>query len=326
MSTKEVLSENELDALMESVSSGEAPSGDGEGLAGRHCQPFDFSTREQILLAQMPGLETLNEKHSLALTQATKEMFKVPVDVEVGDIQLVRLDEAINNIPEPSGINVLRIAPLSGVSIVVYPGDLLSVFVERYFGGAPDDTAVKQAPRINLTPTEKRINDLLLESFLSTLVAAWSDKIVLSPDKVSFETKPDFLQGGAPGERALLFPFVTRIGSWESSIDWIVPYAAFEPLKAKLGSLAVSSTARQGNNWEAYFRKELLSIELEVHGVFTTRNVSIADVLSLKQGSIVPLKMPSEVSVWVEGQLISTGEHGALNGNKSIKIVEMLKK
>jgi flagellar motor switch protein FliM len=323
MSSKDVLSENELDALMDSVSSGDVDFADEA--AGQNCQPFDFSTREQVFLAQMRGLETLNEKHSLALTQAVRDLFKVPVEIKVGDIELVRMEEAINRIPEPSGINVLKIAPLGGVSMVVYPGELLSVFVDRYFGGAADDSSVKKASRINLTPTERRINDLLLEKFQSTLVTAWHDKIALSTEKLSFESRPDFLQGGAPSEMALRFPFVTKIGDWQSAIDWIVPYASFEPLKPKLGSPPLTATAKPGNNWEAYFRGELLSIELEVHGVFTTRKVSIAEVLSLKKGSIVPLKMPSEVSVWIEGQMISTGEHGSLNGNKSIKIMEMLK-
>ena len=131
MSSKDVLSENELDALMDSVSSGDVDFADEA--AGQNCQPFDFSTREQVFLAQMRGLETLNEKHSLALTQAVRDLFKVPVEIKVGDIELVRMEEAIHRIPEPSGINVLKIAPLGGVSMVVYPGELLSVFVDRYF-------------------------------------------------------------------------------------------------------------------------------------------------------------------------------------------------
>lgn len=324
MSTKDVLSESELDALMDSVSSGEVEL--EKGATGQGCEPFDFSTREQVLLAQMPGLETINEKHSLALTQAVRELFKVPAEVEVGEVQLIKLDEAIDNISEPSGINIMRIAPLSGVSFVVCPGEMLSFFVDRYFGGSPEESKSEKPARTKLTPTEKRINDLLLERFLSTLMAAWADKIALSTETVSFEIKPEFLQGGGPGELALQFPFVTRVGSWESSIDWIVPYAAFEPLRPKLGSLGVSSTAKQDSNWEGYFRRELLSVDVEVCGVFTTRNVSIAEVLSLKRGSIVPLKMPSEVSVWIEGQMFSKGEHGALNGSKSIKIMEILKK
>lgn len=324
MSTKEVLSESELDALMDSVSSGDVDI--EEDASSKSCQTFDFSTREQVLVAQMPALATINEKHSLFFTQAVRELFRVPAEVAVGEIQLIKMDEAIVQISEPSGINVLKIAPLTGVSLVVMPGELLSYFVDGYFGGTPGDSGSNLSARINLTPTERRINDVLLEKFLTTLVSSWSGKIPLSAEKVSFETKPEFLQVGSPGELALRFPFVIQVGDWKSAIDWLVPYAAFEALRPKLGSPAARSTTQSGSNWEDFFRRELLSINLEVRGVFTTRNVSIAEVLSLKRGSIVPLKMPSEVSIWSEGQLISNGEHGALNGNKSIKITEVLHK
>jgi len=324
MSTKEVLSESELDALMDSVSSGDVAL-DEEGPVGDY-ESFDFSTREQVLLAQMPVLETINEKHSLAYTQEIRDSFKVPAEVQLGDIQLIKLNEAIDGIAEPSGINVLNIAPLIGVSFVVLPGELLSYFVDRFFGGTVADSVIKPITRINLTPTEKRINDVLLEKFLSTMVEAWTGKVTLAPELISFETKPEFLAGGAPGELALLFPFELQVGDWKSSVDWIVPYATFELLRPKLGNPAITSAVPSGSNWEEYFRRELLCVPLEVRGVFTTRDVTIAELLSLKEGSIVPLKMPSEVSVWVEGERISTGEHGSLNGNKSIKIMEMLGK
>jgi flagellar motor switch protein FliM len=324
MSTKEVLSESELDALMDSVSSGDVDIEDDA--SGKSCEIFDFSTREQVLLAQMPALVTINEKHSLGFTQAVRELFRVPAEVVVGEIQLTNMDEAIAQIPEPSGINVLKINPLIGVSVAVLPGELLSYFVDGYFGGTPGGSGGNLSARTSLTPTERRINDVLLEKFLTTLVSSWSGKIPLSTETVSFETKPEFLQVGSPGELALRFPFVIQIGDWRSTIDWLVPYAAFEALRPKLGNATARSNTQSASSWEDFFRRELLSINLEVRGVFTTRNVSIAEVLSLKRGSIVPLKMPSEVSIWSEGQLISNGEHGALNGNKSIKITEVLHK
>ena len=324
MSTKEVLSEGELDALMDSVSSGDLDL--EESGSKKSCEIFDFSSREQVRLAQIPALQTINEKHSLVFTHAVRELFRVPAEVVIGEIQLIKMEEAIASIAEPSGINVLKIAPLLGVSLAIIPGDLLSYFVEGYFGGTPGGASSKQLERVNLTPTERRINDVLLDKFLKTLVSSWSEKIPLSAETLSFETKPEFLQVGAPGEMALCFPFVIQIGEWKSAIDWLVPYAAFEELRPRLGSAAPRSNVTSINNWEEFFRRELLSINLEVRGIFTTRNVSIAEVLSLKKGSIVPLKMPSEVSIWSEEQLISNGEHGALNGNKSIKITEVLHK
>jgi flagellar motor switch protein FliM len=321
MSTKDVLSEGELDALMDSVSSGDVPLDDGSGDYG--CQPFDFSTREQALLAQMPALKTINEKHALSLTQSIQALFKIPVVVEPGETRLVKLEETIISIAEPSGINLIQITPLNGVSFVVLSGDLLSFFVNQYFGGGSANSSFKSS-RQELTPTERRINDLLTTKFLSDLEAAWLEKIGLKTERVSFETNPDFLQVGSPSELALQFSFSIKVFDWEGSIDWIIPYSSVEPLKPRLGSPALAFKSDQsGVSWENYFRKELLAVALDISGVYTSKNVSIGEVLNLKEGSIVPLKRPTDVTLCIDGRPFCSGEHGVLNGKKSIKIKEI---
>ncbi|MFT4823229.1 MAG: flagellar motor switch protein FliM [Halioglobus sp.] len=322
MTTKDVLSEGEIEALMESVSEGEVPRGDdGRGIS---CETFDFSTREQALLAQMPALKTLNEKHSLALAQSILGAYKLNAHVEVADIALVKLDQVLQEIPDPSGINIVTLAPLNGVSFVVFPGQLLSFVVDNFFGGTPGISNVAST-RKNLTPTERRINDVLAAGFLATLKEAWSEVVSLNPAPSSFEINADFLQASSPDELALSFPFAVKIGEWESVINWIVPYSSIEPLRPKLGSPGLEQKPQPSNsNWEAHFRWQLQAVELEVSGSFTSRDVSIAEVLRLKPGSIVPLKMPTEVNVYVENTPFLLGEHGALNGNKSIKITEMM--
>ena len=323
MSGKDVLTEGELEALMESVSGSEmAPGAVGDH---RDCQHFDFTTREQALLAQMPALKNLNEKHCLALAQNIAQLYKVAAQIEVDEVKLLKLDQVLTDISMPCGINLLDLAPLNGVSFVVLPGELLSFLVEKFFGGGSSAPGTV-SNRKHLTPTEKRINDVITEKFHSTLKDAWKDKVALTPTLVSFETNPDFLQAGSPDELGLLFPFTIKVGDWQSSIDWIVPYAVLEPLRRKLGSPGTKPKPQQGNtNWATHFRRELQSVDLEVSGAFMSRPASIAEVLSLCPGSIVPLKTPAEVTVYVENQPFSTGEHGVLNGNKSIKIKEIIR-
>ncbi len=322
MTSKDVLSEGELDALMDTFSGDEAPN--GEGAPGHSCQPFDFSTREQTLLAQMPALKTINEKQSLALVDEIRGLYGISAQVEVEETRLLRLDQAIGAISAPSGINLVKMAPLNGVSFVVLPGNLLSFFVDTYFGGTQNGASEKSS-RTSLTPTEMRINEVLTSKFLATLVAAWQEKVQLTPELKSFESKPDFLQASSPDELALLFSFVIKVGDWSSAIDWIVPYTSLEPLRSKLGSSnSADKSPHKNADWEQHFRRELQFIDLEVSGSFVSGPVSIAEVLSLRPGSIVPLKMPTEVTVSIENQAFSYGEHGALNGHKSIKIKEII--
>jgi len=322
MANKDVLTEGELEALMDGFSSGDVrPESPGPAT---NCEPFDFSAREQDLLTQMPALKNLHEKHAQAFGLELESRYRVAAQVDVQEARLSRMDQALADIGGPVGINLVSIAPLNGLSLVVIPGDLLSFLVDSYFGGGQSPPGATAA-RESLTPTERRLNDVLLEKFLAALVQAWQGTVDLVPAVRSFESSTAFLQANAPGELALAFPFSVAVGEWSTRIDWLVPYPALEALRLKLsGTGSAIMPKRTDSDWERHFLQVLQIVDLEVVGSFTSERASIADVLSLKRGSILPLKMPTDVAVHVEDQLFSIGEHGAINGHKSIKIKEVL--
>ena len=321
MSGKEVLSEGELDALMDTVSGGDVPLDDGGPDGG--CRLFDFSTREQALLAQMPALKTINEKHAMGLAQGIRELFKLPVEVEAGEVKLLKLAESLAAIPEPSAINTVRTLPLNGVSFLIAPGELTSFFVDQYFGGSSQGQHY-QPTNNDLTPMERRMNEVLVTRFLLTLQSAWADKVPLNVELLGTETNPDFMQLGALDQLILCFSFGISVFDWQSKIDWIVPYAALEPLRSKLGSPSASAPSREGGtDWQAFFCNELPAVELELSAAVTSGAVSIAEVLRLREGAIIPLREPNEVTICVEGKPFCSGEHGSFNGKKSVKITRL---
>ena len=323
MGNKEVLSEGELEALMGSVSD-EDPTAQ-KASSTRHCASFDFSTREQTLLVQMPALKTLTEKQSMSFGQGLQGLFKAPVEIQVADVRPVKQEEALLSMPELAGITQVKTGPLNGTSLVVISGDTLSFFVNQYFGGWTGGGGHK-SNRANLTPTERRINDLVVGRFLAALTEGWQEKISLSGEICGFETNPDFIQPLAAGELLLKFPFAIKLFDWEGTIDWYIPYSAIEPLKNRLGNPAAGQASKADvPGWEDFFRRELLSVELEISGVFTSRNMSLSEVMGLRKGAVVPLAAPTAVTLCIEGAPFCVGEHGAMNGRKSIKIKQVLK-
>ena len=323
MSSKDVLSEGELDALMETFSEEDAPMNDPA--FQKSCEPFDFSTRDQNFVAQLPALKNLNEKFALALGPAIRKLYGFTAQIDSAEAQPQTLEAVFAEVNAPLGINILRIAPLTGSCYVLLPGELLSFVVDRYFGGGSGKAGAKAAARTSLTHSEQRVNDALRENFLATLSDTWHDKVQLSPSLTAFESSTDFLQLPDPGEQVISFPFTLQVGEWSTTIEWVVPSSALEQLRPKLGNQALAEQpAAKNTDWERHFLRELQQVTLELSGAFQSESVSIADVLSLKAGTIVPLKMPTEVLVSIEGEPMSIGEHGVLNGHKSIKIKRML--
>ncbi|MEZ5529445.1 MAG: FliM/FliN family flagellar motor switch protein [Porticoccaceae bacterium] len=318
MAGKEVLSDSELEALMETVAEGEAESGVGAQGAYRL---FDFSAQRQSPLEDYPALHQVHEKLVSQLAVELKSLFRGALEVEGVEPEVVKLGDAQAAFPELVALNLIQSAPMMGNSLIFVAGDTLSSLVNLYFGGPTGGTAFKSA-RASLTPTERRVNDLVVERFLVSLAMAWRETVKLTPESVKFETNPDFLHLGAGSSQQVVFHYVLRSHDWEGSLKWLVPIKAFEPIKVQLGQVkAEAADARQEQpKWESHLRKELLTVDVEVSGQIECHAMNLAQLLSLRQGSIIPLESPTEVMLLVEGEPFCNGEYGAMSGKKSVKI------
>ena len=70
-------------------------------------------------------------------------------------------------------------------------------------------------------------------------------------------------------------------------------------------------------------RRELRAVPLELTGVLCTRDYALADLLALRVGSVLPLEMPADVELLVEGEPFARGSYGSHEGRKAIKITRL---
>ena len=84
----EVLSEEEKDALMAGVNSGEL-NGDAS-LPGGEAVPYDLTSQDRIVRGRLPILEKINERFIRYMQGGFEKLLKRPVDVSVGELKTVR--------------------------------------------------------------------------------------------------------------------------------------------------------------------------------------------------------------------------------------------
>lgn len=317
MSNKEVLSEDELDALMDSVSNGDVPLESG----GDDCQHFDFTSRTQMLLVQMPALRTIADKQALELLQVLEDQFRIPLRVTASDTALMPMGEALVSIANPSAITLITQQNMGHHSVLAIAGDLLSFFLDHYFGGGSNST--QTATGAALTPTERRINNMLVEHFLTTQTIAWAEHTTMKGEIITTDTNPDFLATGSPDQMVIAFNYDIGLGEWQSSITWLVPYAALEPIRSRLSNAILKEGEGFVQNWEQHLRSEMANICLNVNGILATADISISRIMGLKPGDVLPLQMGETATLCAEDTPFAIGEHGTLNGSKSIKITAL---
>lgn len=321
MASKDVLTEDELGALMETVSGDPAESVGDDG----EFRTYDFARREKALLSEIPALKVLLDRQILELSQGLIGEFNFTADINIAESRVLKVDEFSKLLPINSGINLLKVSPLAGVSALVVPGGLMSMFVDINFGGQMRESYEETEER-HLTSSELRINQRLLEVFFKSVVKGWSDMLPIKPESVDFETNPDFANLGHPENLAVLITFEMVLADKSIPLMWMLPYAAINTIKQRVlesNSMALPEPA-QDEKWGVNLQAQLRSLVTDLNVLLVEQEMPMGEVLSLKQGDILPLEMPPQVLICADSEPVAIGQYGAHNGKKAVKVLGAL--
>lgn len=317
MAGDEVLTEGEIDALMETVDDGTADvdsSDDGE------YRRFDFGAREHSLLRELTALGSMLERHSELLAKSIEDVFSLAPLTRCLPPTLLTVADTLASLDKAVGITSTKLLPIEGNVYTINPAPLLSYVVNAYFGGRKL-TAPPGDNRTVLTPTELRTAERLAEIQLDCLTRAWADKIPLEVGDLLTLGTPDRLELLPPGDLLLRLQFALATTNDEEYIlEVLLPFAGLEPYRDRFVPPRKKDDVLDADSWEPYFRRELPKIEVEIAGVLATRPIALADLLELSAGAVIPLAPPEEVSIKADGILLAEGRYGSYDGAKAVQL------
>ncbi len=318
MSTRDILSNDELDALLDGVSSGDVELESGQ-LDPGEVKPFDFTTREHSMLGQMPALQIINDKLSFGFTRGLTDLFNIPVEVNLSNTGVCKLADIMASLPVPAGVNTLKLKPLHGISLLTLPPALLFFLVDQYFGSVSSEPGKGGDTRM-VTPTERRINELTVKRFLEVLQQSWSEFLALDCEHIRFESNPEFIQIADPAELVVQISLELKFANWSSEISLAIPYASLEPVRAKLGSTITDVGPNSDNSWRASLKRGVMAVPLDLSGVYASCEMTLRELMALEEGDIITVAGEGMANLLVEGVPAFCGEYGDSQGKKSIKI------
>ncbi len=316
MAGEDILTEGEIDALMESVEDGVTDTDASDDGAYRR---FDFSGREHSLLREFTALTTLLERQAELLKSALESAFSLEFSTRALPPQLLSVADALASLERAVGVSSTSLAPLEGPSFSIAPESLLSFVVNAYFGGARGG-ATSAPARTSLTPTELRVAERIAEQQFACLCGAWAEKLPLESGDLLTLGAPDRLEALPRSDMLLRLRFELRAGDDEFPLDLLLPFEPLEPYRERFAPPRKKAEVDTGNSWEPFFRRELPTIEVELAGVLATREIALSDLLELTPGAVIPIPTPEQVSVRADGVTLAEGRYGSFEGAKAVQL------
>ncbi|MFO7338651.1 MAG: flagellar motor switch protein FliM [Lysobacteraceae bacterium] len=319
MSVNDLLSQDEIDALLHGVDSG-AVNTEPEPVDPGVARPYDFASQDRIIRGRMPTLEMVNERFVRLWRIGLFNLIRRSADLSVRGIDLVKFGEYMHSLYVPTNLNLIRFKPLRGTGLIVFEPKLVFTVVDNFFGG--DGRYPTRIEGREFTPTEMRVIQLMLKQTFADLVEAWAPVMDVEFEYINSEINPHFANIVTPREYVVVSRFHVDLEGGGGEIHITLPYSMLEPIRELLDAGIQSDRNDRDETWNATLRERLLDAEITISSVLAEKRIDLRRLTRLKVGDILPIDLPEVVPVCVEDIPVFTGQFGVANGRNAVKLLQ----
>jgi len=316
MGENEVLSEEEVDALMDGVAAGEVageqPPPEGEVI------PYDITDQDHIVRGQLPVLEKINANFMRLLEDGFGQMLQRTVEIEDDGLQTVRTADYIHSLGLPVSLNFIEVPPLSGEALVVLDPAMVFAIVDIYFGGTGKYR--NQMIGRDFTPTESRIIQLVLNQLLQDLAAGWEAVLPISPRYVKSESDPEYSVLAGSREMLVISSFRMVLDEAGGEFHIALPVSMIEPVRDLLDGGQRKSKSMDQGDWLEGLQKNIQEAEVDLRGLIARTRLTLRDIVGMKSGDVIPVSMPEQVTLQVGEVPVFTGQFGVYRDHNAVRV------
>ncbi|MER2059332.1 MAG: flagellar motor switch protein FliM [Niallia sp.] len=323
--TADILSQNEIDALLSALSSGEMDADElKKEQQEKKVKVYDFKRALRFSKDQIRSLTRLHENYARLLTTFFSAQLRTYVQISVTSADQIPYGEFISSIPKMTILNVFDVPPLEGRILMEVNPHIAYAMMDRMMGGR--GSSINKVD--NLTEIETKIMSNMFENAFDLFREAMEDLIDIEPTLAEFEVNPQFLQMVSPNETVVVISLSTTIGETSGMINICIPHVVLEPIIPKLS----------GHYWMQAEKKERLpeftsrleeNIQQSVVQIVAelgTSDISIQDFLMLDIGDVIEMNQTIQQPLIIKVGDIPKfiGQPGKVNKKMAVQVLGTL--
>ena len=321
----EVLSQNEIDNLLQALSSGELDVEEMKDSGEKQVKNYDFARPSKFSKEHLRTLEIIFEHYGRLLSTNLPVYLRKNIQVEVMNSEAVTYSEFSNALSNPVLLGIVNFAPLSGNIIIELASNLGYAMVDRMLGGSG---APLEKPR-DFTEIELLIIERIMTVCVNLLREPWENVADIHPRLVRIETNSHFAQIISPTEMIAILTINMKIGDVEGMMNVCLPYLTLESIMDKLNTKYWYSSMQEKDEKEYQEAiEDLISrAQIPVKAVLGNSTISVNDFVNLQRGDIIRLdtKVDQELNVFVGNIRKFTALPGASGDGYAVRVTSIIR-
>jgi flagellar motor switch protein FliM len=287
-----LLSDEELAALSEGVRDGSIETDTGFNTKVR-VRKHDLASEDSSLGVNVSSIDMINERFIRMFRMGLLEVLRTSPRVNPTRVRIMKYSEYLQDLKPPLAVNMIRMGPLRGNSVIIIDPNVVFSSLDSFFGGFGKGVADLPPGRL-FTPTESRIIKIILEVFFRSLQEAWAPLMPIECEHISSEINPQFAQIADENDLVVLSRFeadATASGG-RGFIDLVYPYATLKPVRELLSSRVSSGEGNEESDrkWRSDLAAAVGDAKLELQVTMGEVKTTLHHLNNLQEGDLLFFK------------------------------------
>ena len=321
----DVLSQNEIDALLNALSSGELDVDEIKENGEKQVKDYDFARPSKFSKEHLRTLEIIFEHYGRLLSTNLPVYLRKNVQIEVMNSEAVTYQEFSNALSNPVLLGIVNFAPLQGSIIIEMATNLGYAIVDRMLGGKGESLEkIREYSEIELLILER-----IFIVCVNLLHEPWQNVVEIHPRLERIETNSQYAQIISPSEMIAIITINIKIGDVEGLMNICLPFITVEDVIDKLNTKYWYANMQRYDETDYADAIEVLirKAQIPIKAVLGSSTISVSDFSMLQVGDIIRLdrKAEEELDVYVGNIKKFTALPGASGDNYAVRVTEVIR-
>jgi flagellar motor switch protein FliM len=304
-----ILSQEEVDALLSSVS--EAEKGRPEKVEVRHAKEkekllekkvsiYNFRRPDRVSKEQLRSLHYLHDRFARNFSSSLSAYLRALTEVNLVSVEQLTYAEFVLSLPDPTYFNAVSMNPLEGNSVLEINPQILFPMIDKILGGKGENFG---GGLRTITDIERTLIEGVLRLILRDLEEVWKQIIHLKMAITATETSPQLIQVVAPNEVVILIVLEVKVGESKGYMNLCIPSIVLEPIAHRFSQDWYADRAKTSSEELKKIKLNLFKTRMTVSAGIFGNHITTSDILNMRPGDVIKLedKVGDEISVALNG-------------------------
>lgn len=321
----EILSQEEIDKLLNAYSSGELDAEDYKEEDAVDVKVYDFKRPSKFSKEHLRTLESIFEHYGRLLYTNLPAYLRKSVQVDVLNAEAVTYSEFSNSLSNPVLLGIVNFSPLPGNIVVELAPNLGYCMIDRLLGGE----GVTLEKKREFSEIEITIIERIMNICVNLLREPWKNVANVEPRLERIETNSQFAQIISPQEMTAIVTINLKIGDVEGLMNICLPYITLEDVIDKLNIKYWYSTMqnKEDSSYEEVIETLISKAEIPIKATLGTSSMSVVEFVNLQPGDLIKLDadIENELTIYVGNIKKFMALPGSANDKYAVRITSVIK-